>query len=407
MAKEKIETRDKAKTAIKITDLHKVFKLPHEKRTSIKSVFVNIFRRQTFEKQVVLDGVSLEIKEGEFFGIVGRNGSGKSTLLKLLAGIYNPTSGSLEVNGRLTPFIELGVGFNPELTGRQNVFLNGALLGFTRKEMESMYDDIVRFAELGKFMDQKLKNYSSGMHVRLAFSIAIRVRSDILLIDEVLAVGDANFQNKCIDVFKKLKAAGKTIVFISHDMGMVKRFCDRAVMIQKGKIVAEGHPQKIAEIYEDANLPSDEDRKTVRTINQEIKARTSKIVTNIELLSSGRKNTDVFEAGEEITVSTKLATGSPAKNIGIAVYTKDDGYVFGTNTIVDKVAIGKEVKYTFKANLGEGEYKLKIGLFGKTDDDIYEFFENGPTFYVRSADQDKAGWQGITHLPHDWHIKAK
>ena len=179
-----------AKPAIVVKDIHKEFILPQSKNSSIKSAFVNIVKKNKKTVQKVLDGVSFNVNQGDFFGVVGRNGSGKSTMLKMLAGVYQPTSGSVEINGKLTPFIELGVGFNPELSGRDNVFLNGALLGFTRKEMELIYDDIVSFAELEPFMDQKLKNYSSGMQVRLAFSVAIKARNDIMIFDEVLAVGD-------------------------------------------------------------------------------------------------------------------------------------------------------------------------------------------------------------------------
>src|SRR3990167_5954702 len=219
------------KPAIKVEKLSKIFKLPREKNSSIKSSIINFYKRKKgYELQKALNDVSFEVRKGEFFGIVGRNGSGKSTLLKLLAGIYTPTSGQVHVRGSLTPFIELGVGFNPELTGRENVFLNGALLGFSRKQMQAMYKDIVDFAELEKFMDQKLKNYSSGMKVRLAFSIAIRAHSDILLIDEVLAVGDAAFQKKCYDYFDQLKKEKKTVVFVSHSMEQVVRFCDRAIL---------------------------------------------------------------------------------------------------------------------------------------------------------------------------------
>src|SRR3989338_5144525 len=236
--------------AVRVENVGKVFKLPHEKHNSLKSSFINFRPRQrTFELQQALKDVSFEIKEGEFFGIVGRNGSGKSTLLKLLAGIYTPTAGRLRVRGSLTPFIELGVGFNPELTGRENVFLNGALLGFSRKEMQAMYDGIVQFAELERFMDQKLKNYSSGMEVRLAFSIAIKVSSDILLLDEVLAVGDASFQKKCFDYFRKLKKDKKTVVFISHDMNAVREYCDRAILIEKGGILKSGPADKVAQEY--------------------------------------------------------------------------------------------------------------------------------------------------------------
>ena len=190
--------RNTSQIALRVNNLHKSFRLPYENQNSIKGKLIN-FRRRGYETQKVLKGVSFEVNKGDFFGIVGRNGSGKSTLLKLLAGIYTPNKGSVEVNGKLTPFIELGVGFNPELSGRDNVFLNGALLGFTRSEMEEKYDDIVAFAELERFMDQKLKNYSSGMQVRLAFSIAIRADADILVLDEVLAVGDEAFQQANAD----------------------------------------------------------------------------------------------------------------------------------------------------------------------------------------------------------------
>jgi len=242
-------------TAIKVEEVSKTFKLPHEKNTSVKGALISLVRggKRTFEKQEVLRGVSFEIRKGEFFGIVGRNGSGKSTLLKLLAGIYTPTKGQIHVNGKLTPFIELGVGFNPELTGRENVFLNGALLGFNRKEMSAMYSDIVAFAELERFMDQKLKNYSSGMQVRLAFSIAIRAQSDILVLDEVLAVGDEAFQRKCNEYFEQQKAANQTIVLVTHDMSNVEKYCTRAMLINDGKITTIGDPKTVAHEYSKLN----------------------------------------------------------------------------------------------------------------------------------------------------------
>jgi len=236
--------------AIKVDHVSKVFRLPHEKQSSVKSIVVNLFRsRRGYELQQALNDVSFEVKKGEFFGIVGRNGSGKSTLLKLIAGIYTPSQGAITVNGKLTPFIELGVGFNPELTGRENVFLNGALLGFNRSEMQAMYKDIVSFAEIERFMDQKLKNYSSGMQVRLAFSIAIRAKSDILLIDEVLAVGDAGFQAKCFNYFRKLKKDGQTVVFVSHDMQSVQEFCDRALLIEDSEVKYIGETGEVASRY--------------------------------------------------------------------------------------------------------------------------------------------------------------
>lgn len=239
---------------IKVEHLSKVFKLPHEKYATLKGRVVNIFRREKgYEIQTALDDVSFSVKKGEFFGIVGRNGSGKSTLLKLLAGIYLPSNGSVHTNGKLIPFIELGVGFSPELTGRENVYLNGALLGFNRREVEAMYDDIVKFAEIERFMDQKLKNYSSGMQVRLAFSIAIRAQGDILLLDEVLAVGDEAFQNKCFTYFQELKDAKQTVVLVTHDMTNVERFCDRVLVLDKSKPIKITSPKEAAEIYTDLN----------------------------------------------------------------------------------------------------------------------------------------------------------
>lgn len=239
--------------AIRIEGVTKTFRLPHEKQTSLKSAFLNSFKRKSYENQTALEDISFEIKKGEFFGIVGRNGSGKSTLLKCMAGVYVPNKGTIKINGRLVPFIELGVGFNPELTGRDNVYLNGALLGFSRKQMDAMYDDIVVFAELEHFMDAKLKNYSSGMQVRLAFSIAIRAEGDILLLDEVLAVGDTAFQRKCLDYFKQIKKSKKTVILVSHSMGTIEEFCDRALMLEDSRIVAIGEPMKISAEYEMAN----------------------------------------------------------------------------------------------------------------------------------------------------------
>lgn len=240
-----------AHPAIEVHGVSKDFLLPHLQQRTLKWHVLNQFRgrRRTKEVQHALRDVEFSVAPGEFFGIVGRNGSGKSTLLKILAGIYPPTSGHTQVRGRLVPFIELGVGFNPELTGRENVYLNGALLGFSPAEIDARYDEIVEFAELEQSMDQKLKNYSSGMHVRIAFSVATHARADVLLIDEVLAVGDAAFQRKCFEHFRQLKRSGTTIVFVTHDMDSVRQFCDRAILLEDSRIVAEGSAEAIAEEY--------------------------------------------------------------------------------------------------------------------------------------------------------------
>lgn len=242
---------DAEEIVIKVDRVSKDFILPHEEVSTLKSLFTGMLRSRdkTREMQHALRDISFEVKKGEFFGIVGRNGSGKSTLLKILANIYQPTRGSVTTKGRLVPFIELGVGFNGELTGRENVYLNGAMLGFSRKEIDDMYNDIVSFAELERFMDQRLKNYSSGMQVRLAFSMATRSEADILLVDEVLAVGDADFQRKCFNHFKKLKKENKTVVFVSHDMNAVREYCNSAIMIEQSRIVHAGAANEIATEY--------------------------------------------------------------------------------------------------------------------------------------------------------------
>lgn len=236
--------------AVKVDHVSKFFKLPTEATQSLRTTMVNRFRGiKGYKEQHVLKDISFEVEKGDFFGILGRNGSGKSTLLKIISQIYVPEKGSVTVNGKLVSFIELGVGFNPELTGRENVYLNGALLGFSREEIDAMYDDIVDFAELHEFMNQKLKNYSSGMQVRLAFSVAIKAQGDVLILDEVLAVGDEAFQRKCNDYFQERKRSGKTTILVTHDMGAVKKYCNKAVLIEHGLVKAIGNPENVANQY--------------------------------------------------------------------------------------------------------------------------------------------------------------
>ena len=243
-----------AQSAITVRNLTKTFELPREQYHTLKERALHPFRSREVETLRAVNDVSVDIAQGEFFGIVGTNGSGKSTLLKCMAGIYEIDSGAFEIRGRLSPFIELGVGFNPDLTARDNVIINAIMLGLSRREAVKRFDAIVAFAELEEFMDLKLKNYSSGMHVRLAFAVAIQVDADILLIDEVLAVGDAAFQKKCFDEFSRLKAAGRTIVFVTHDMAAVERFCDRAMLMDHGRVAAIGDPINISRRYNEVNF---------------------------------------------------------------------------------------------------------------------------------------------------------
>jgi ABC-type polysaccharide/polyol phosphate transport system ATPase subunit len=227
----------------------KRFKIPEERSHTLKERALHPFRRTRNERFQALEDVSFSVAPGEFFGIVGRNGSGKSTLLKCLAGIYRADEGRIWCNGRLSTFIELGVGFNPDLAAFDNVALNGIMLGLSPREARARYQRVIEFAELEEFQDLKLKNYSSGMHVRLAFSVAIQVDADILLIDEVLAVGDAAFQQKCFDAFNRMREEGRTIVFVTHDMGAVTRFCHRAMLLERGRMVSIGDPRDVADRY--------------------------------------------------------------------------------------------------------------------------------------------------------------
>lgn len=240
------------KPIIRVKNLKKSFFLPHQRHDSLVEFLSNPLRifKPSGEQFTVLKDIDLDINQGEFVGIMGRNGSGKSTLLKIMAGIYTPTSGSVEVHGKMVPFLELGVGFNPELTGRENIFLNGIILGMPKDFLKKKYQEIVEFSELEKFMDMPLKNYSSGMQVRLAFSIAIMADADVYILDEVLAVGDLAFQKKCFDVFRNYKEQKKTVVLVTHAPGSVRDFCDRAVFLKDGVLQINGSVEEVIKAYE-------------------------------------------------------------------------------------------------------------------------------------------------------------
>ncbi len=398
--------------AIRVDGVYKEFKLPHEKHSSIKGNLINIFRKKSsVERQKVLKNTSFEIKKGEFFGIVGRNGSGKSTLLKLLAGIYSPDKGHINLSGKLTPFIELGVGFNPELTGRENVFLNGALLGFDRKQMLKMYDDIVDFAEIEQFMDQKLKNYSSGMQVRLAFSIAIRAQSDILLIDEVLAVGDALFQKKCFEYFTKLRRERRTVVFVSHDTESLLRFCDRGVLINNGNVVSLGNIEDVVDEYKQI-LMQDDVRQAVVQGNH-----TSEVKRRVEILSYGTSNdkgpTKLFSYKEDIHIDIdfKIETEIESLNVAIGVYNglyEDHAdRVFGSSTQTEKINLGLNSSSTrltiSEPLLRNGNYIIYIVVFGDSEAVPYDYKWEAIKFEVTGA--PKLQSRGVIVSKHEWTSK--
>jgi ABC-2 type transport system ATP-binding protein len=242
--------------AIRVTGLEKTFRIPRERVHTLKERALHPLRRAQFDHLRVLRGVDFEVLQGEFFGIVGRNGSGKSTLLKCLAGIYRADAGTIHVAGRLSPFIELGVGFNPDLPARDNVEINAIMMGLNPKQARARFDEIIAFGELEGFVDQKLKNYSSGMQVRLAFSVMVHSEPDVMLIDEVLAVGDASFQQKCLDVFYRLRSEGTTIVLVTHAMGLVEQFCHRAMLLGDGEIRRIGDPGEVGRAYLSENFRS-------------------------------------------------------------------------------------------------------------------------------------------------------
>ena len=380
------------KPAIIVKDVRKEFILPQSKNSSIKHAFVNIVKRNKKTVQKVLDGVSFTVNQGDFFGVVGRNGSGKSTMLKILAGVYQPTSGDVQLNGKLTPFIELGVGFNPELSGRDNVFLNGALLGFTRKEMGAMYDEIVAFAELEPFMDQKLKNYSSGMQVRLAFSVAIKARNDIMIFDEVLAVGDEAFQRKCIDIFEQYKASGQTVVLVTHDMETVKKFCNRAVLIQDGKVQVANEYSRLNQAVIDASI--DRNRQyTGENVDVTIRGAT------------GKKQRS-FKVGE--TISFDIAwRHDKTRAIMVDLYRKDSDLV--SNFITNregfaKLPKDKKLTLDIEANLGPGSYYVDVNLLNHDGSVKYDVAYRAEEFTI-TKDFSVVGqsFGGLTLIPRQWY----
>jgi ABC-type polysaccharide/polyol phosphate transport system ATPase subunit len=238
------------KSIVRIQNLSKMFKIPHVKSYNLKSYIIHFRKMRLYEEFYALKNITLEITPGEFIGIIGRNGTGKSTLLKIIAGILIPTSGDVIINGKISPFLELGVGFNPELTARENIFLYSSILGLSRREATERFSSMVEFSELERFIDSPLKNFSSGMQVRLAFSVAIQSDDPILLVDEVLAVGDAPFQKKCFSVFERFKQDGRTIVLVSHDMGSVENYCDRVVYLKSGSEMVVGAPDAMIAMYE-------------------------------------------------------------------------------------------------------------------------------------------------------------
>jgi ABC-type polysaccharide/polyol phosphate transport system ATPase subunit len=392
--------------AVTAVELEKTFVLPREKVHTFKERAMHPFRRSGEDALHALQGVTFAVEHGEFFGIVGRNGSGKSTLLKCLAGIYAVDRGEIYVNGRLSTFIELGVGFNMELAARDNATLNAIMLGLSRSEAEARYQRILDFSELHEFEDLKLKNYSSGMLVRLAFSVMIQVDADILLIDEVLAVGDASFQQKCFDEFARLRDERRTVLFVTHDMPSVQRFCDRAMLLERGEMVTIGQSDEVAGRYFDLNFNKD-----ARQPGDEDALPTALGDGAAEILDGWFEN----EQGERIEGATqgdratlcyrvrfRHATSDPF--FGMTLSDGDDQIVFAASTVWDNVASGDfaagelvTIRLAFENWLRPGRYQAaaSVARHGSGQDVLHHRAKLASL--IVSATQPGGG---IVDLPH-------
>jgi len=320
--------------AIRVTDVSKTFEVPTAKVDSFKERFTGMGARRDFRVLQALDSISFDVGEGEFFGIVGRNGSGKSTLLKILASIYRADNGRVQMAGSLAPFIELGVGFNPELTSRENVVLNGVLMGLSRREATRRLDSVLEFAELREFADLKLKNYSSGMMVRLAFSVMVEADADIMLVDEVLAVGDASFARKCMDVFRDKRAAGKTIVLVTHDMGAVQAMCDRAMLIHDGGMQYLGDPEEAALRYYRLNFHGPATDATKRGGVPDVNVS----LVDAWLTNPAGERIEDVEQGQEIGLHATFQARHDLENpvFGFHFLDEDENQLFGFNVELEE-----------------------------------------------------------------------
>jgi len=373
--------------AVLVDDVSKTFEIPRERVQTLKERALHPFRRSGEDKLRALRGVSFAVQPGEFFGIVGRNGSGKSTLLKCLAGIYQRDAGDIYVNGRLSTFIELGVGFNLDLAARDNVMLNATMLGLSPRDALSRFDRIIDFAELHDFVNLKLKNYSSGMLVRLAFSVMIQVDADILLIDEVLAVGDAAFQQKCFDEFERIRAAGTTVLLVTHDMASVRRFCDRAVLLETGRVVEVGDPERVGERYLELNFSADaraaeseetgEDAPSVAA-DEDVQAEQSDRygdgrgeITEAWFETADGSRTGVLPSGRRCTFAMRVRFHEDVTDpiFGVTLHDIRDIALMSPSSLWDHphpgtFAAGEEVvlRFSFENILAQGRYTAAPGI---------------------------------------------
>ncbi|MBP6085306.1 ABC transporter ATP-binding protein [Candidatus Gracilibacteria bacterium] len=378
---------------IEVKNLSKTFIVPTEKRNTLKDTLFNLHRRNPKRIFKALGDISFSVKKGEFFGIIGRNGSGKSTLLKILSKIYKADKGSMiKIDGLISPFLELGVGFNPEMTARENVYLNASILGLPKEEIDNKFVSIIAFAELEDFVDQKLKFFSSGMQVRLAFAVAIQADADIILLDEVLAVGDASFQQKCFDTFRQFKKQGKTIIFVSHDLGSVRQFCNRVMYIKDSKLQMIGDPNEVVDYY----LYKDNDEeKAIPTLTSDTLKQKPIVIQRVEFIDKfGHKN-KTFLSGDQFLIRVHYQKNVPALDdvvLGIAIYSDTDVHIYGTNTSLRRKKLELKGEGTIdlvcdNLPLLQGKFLVTLA-FHHVDGTVYDWQDKQFTFYVQKNNSD-------------------
>lgn len=394
-------------TVIEINHLTKKYDMYKKPSDRLKEA-LSLTRKSYHEVFYALNDVNVEVKKGEMIGFIGENGSGKSTILKIITGVLTPSEGEVKIEGNIAALLELGSGFNPEYSGYENIFLNGMVLGFSREEMAEKVDDIINFADIGDHLYQPVKTYSSGMFVRLAFAVAINVDPDILIVDEALAVGDLEFQLKCMEKFTELRNAGKTILFVSHDVNAVRRFCDRVYWLKNGVVEAEGETMEITEDYE--NFLKKKSLKTVdreNSASEEFSAYDIVEVKSAELLDGDLQPLDIVEQDSKVIVKVTYDVKDDSIKkpvLGIAIRTVDNNYVCGLNTLLDEKTIswnkGENVfylEYEKMALLG-GEYYFDVALFEEnaTVPLVYK------TRYLTMFISGKYVGEGIVVLDHKW-----
>jgi lipopolysaccharide transport system ATP-binding protein len=406
-------------TAIEVKHLHKTFRLPHEKRTTIFETLTGIFKPPTYETFHALKDINFTVEEGEAIGIIGENGSGKSTLLKIIANILPPSSGKVTSLKKITPFLELGVGFQPDLTAAENIKIYATIMGMQKKEISNKLDDIIEFAGLEKFRDAKLKNFSSGMQVRLAFSTAIQTDPQILLMDEVLAVGDMEFQQKCIDILSQYRKDGVTIVFVSHDLGSVRRFCDRTLLLNKGEQVVLGDTGDVIDRYvygggsetscssetqnesETAETPADSEAKDSRWGDQKVE------ITSVEFYDKFGNKGSRFNSFDPMTIRIFYTAHSKISDpvFGISLYSENGENLFGTNTELKNTVIESIVGKGFVDLIIEripmitGRFLLTVAVHSH-DHKPYDWQDKQYSFDIIPTCRDA----GIFEVPCSWKI---